>query len=144
VHAGRKAFVLEEDLDALERPAPVDGVRLIPNKDAFLQARDRDLLFTDPAHRKAVFPMLGGPGVVLHQAIPIGTWRGAAKGKGYEVIVSGFGRIAKKVLAEVEAEADRVAKVRGHTGLTRFVSSPPGPSAPSSSAPRNKEPSRHV
>src|SRR5207253_10073942 len=80
VKVGR-GFVLEEDRAELERPEPVAGVRLLPNKDAFLQARDRDVLFPDPAHKKAVFPMLGGPGVVLSDAVPVGTWRGAAKGK---------------------------------------------------------------
>jgi hypothetical protein len=116
VRAARKAFVLEEDLDVLERPPAPTGVRLIPAKDAFVQARDRDVLFPDPAHRKAVFPTLGGPGVVLHDALPVGTWRGAAKGRRYEVTVSPFARLTKATWGEVEAEADRVARVRGHEG----------------------------
>lgn len=107
-------FVLEEDLDALTRAVPPDGVRLVPNKDALLQARDRDVLFADPAHRKKVFPMLGGPGVVLHEALPVATWRGAAKGTRYAVTVEPFGRLPKAVRALVEAEAERVAAVRGH------------------------------
>jgi hypothetical protein len=114
VEAGRRAFVLEADLDALEQPAPSRGVRLLPAKDAFLQARDRDLVFPEPAHRKKVFPTLGGPGVVLHEAIPVGTWRGTSRGKRYEVTVEPFGRLSRAVLAEVEAEVERVARVRGH------------------------------
>lgn len=108
------AFVLEEDLHALEHAIPPTSVRLIPNKDAFLQARDRDLLFADTANRKKVFPMLGGPGVVLHEAMPVATWRGAGKGKRYEVTIEPFGRLGKAVRAEIEEEADRVARVRGH------------------------------
>lgn len=92
------------------------GVRLLPAKDAFLQARDRDLLFPEPVDRKRVFPTLGGPGVVLHQAIPVGVWRGTAKGKRYQVTVTPFGRFTAAVLTEVEAEAERVAHVRGHQG----------------------------
>lgn len=107
-------YVLEEDLDALRRPPPVEGVRLLPNKDAFLQARDRDVLFAEPAHRKKVFPMLGGPGVVLRDAIPVATWRGAGKGTRYAVTVESFGRLPKAVVGAVEAEAQRVARVRGH------------------------------
>ncbi|MCA1693176.1 MAG: winged helix DNA-binding domain-containing protein, partial [Actinobacteria bacterium] len=114
VRTPRKAFVLEDDLDALERPVPSRGVRLLPAKDAFLQARDRDLLFPEPADRKRVFPILGGPGVVLREAIPVATWRGAAKGKRYEVTVEPFARLSKTVLAEVDEEAERVAHVRGH------------------------------
>ncbi len=110
----RKAFVLEEDLDAVQAPAPSSGVRLLPAKDVYLQARDRDLLFPDPAHRKAVFPTLGGPGVVLSEGRPVGTWRGAAKGKRYAVTIQPLARLAQAVLSEVEAEAARLAHVRGH------------------------------
>lgn len=107
-------YVLEEDLDVLEGTPPPEGVRLLPNKDAFLQARDRDVLFADAAHRKKVFPMLGGPGVVLHEGLPVATWRGASKGTRYDVTVGPFGRLTKSVRALIEAEADRVARVRGH------------------------------
>ena len=108
-----RAFVLEEDLDALAGPPAPAGVRLLPAKDGFLQARDRDLLFPDPAHRKAVFPVIGGPGVVLHEARPVGIWRGATKGKSYEVTVTPFERLPAAVWAEIETEAERLAPVRG-------------------------------
>ena len=114
VHTDRKAFVLEDDLEALERPVGSCGVRLLPAKDAFLQARDRDLLFPQPANRKKVYRTLGGPGVVLHEANPVGTWRGAAKGKRYEVTVEPFGRLSKAVMTALEEEARRVARVRHH------------------------------
>ena len=113
VKVGR-GYVLEEDRAALEHPEPVTGVRLLPNKDAFLQARDREVLFPDPAHRKAVFPMLGGPGVVLADALPVATWRGAAKGKRYDVTVTAFGKLPKATVAQLDEEAQRVALVRGH------------------------------
>ncbi len=114
VRGTRKGFVLEEDLAALDEVPAATGVRLLPAKDAFLQARDRDLLFPDPAHRKAVFPTLGGPGVVLHEALPVGTWRGTAKGKRYQVRVEPFSRLTKATWADIEEEAERVAHVRGH------------------------------
>ncbi len=109
-----KGFVLEEDLQALDDPPTSTGVRVLPAKDAFLQARDRDVLFPDPANRKAAFPILGGPGVVLREALPVATWRGVAKGRRYEVTVTPFARLANAVWAEIEAEAERVARVRGH------------------------------
>jgi len=110
--------VLDEDLDALDHPPASAGTRLIPAKDAFLQARDRDVLFPDPAHRKAVFPTLGGPGVVLNEALPVGTWRGAARGRRYEVTVAAFATLDKAVWADIEAEVERVAHVRGHDVAT--------------------------
>lgn len=113
VAGDRKGFVLEEDLDLLLGPPASGGVRLLPAKDAFVQARDRDLLFPDPAHRKAVFPILGGPGVVLHEALPVGTWRGAGKGSRYQVSVVPFRPLADPVWAQIEAEAGRVARSRG-------------------------------
>jgi Winged helix DNA-binding domain len=116
VRGKRKGFVLEDDLDALEQPAASTGVRLLPAKDAFVQARDRDVLLPDPAHRKAVFPTLGGPGVLLHEGLPAGTWRGSVKGKRYQVKVTPFGTLTKAAWADVEAEAERVAHVRGHEG----------------------------
>jgi len=121
VQAGRKAFVLQEDLGALEDPVASPGVRLLPAKDAFLQARDRDLLFPEPGNRKRAFPILGGPGVVLHQAVPVGTWRGAGKAKRYVVTVEPFGKLGRHVRAAVEAEAERVAHVRGHQGADVVV-----------------------
>lgn len=114
VRGGRKGFVLEDDVDALEHPPEPTGVRLLPAKDAFLQARDRDVLLPDPANRKAVFPTLGGPGVVLHSALPVGAWRGAAKGRRYQVSVAPFAPLARATWADIEAEAERVAHVRGH------------------------------
>jgi Winged helix DNA-binding domain len=114
VKGARKGYLLAEDLAALEEPTVAHGVRLLPAKDAFLQARDRDLLFPDPAHRKAVYPTLGGPGVLLHKALPVGTWRGAAKGKRYQLRVDAFSTLTKAVWADIEAEAERVAHVRGH------------------------------
>jgi len=113
----RKGFVLEDDLDALDDPQASTGVRLLPAKDAFVQARDRDVLFPDPAHRRAVFPPLGGPGVVLHQALPVGTWRGAAKGRRYQVRVAEFAPLTRTMRAGIEAEAERVAHVRGHEAV---------------------------
>ena len=114
VQGDRKGFVLEEDLHSLGGPARVIGVRLLPAKDALLQARDRDLLFPDAGHRKAVYPVLGEPGVVLHEALPVATWRGAAKGRRYQISVAPFSVLAKGVWTEIEAEAERVARVRGH------------------------------
>jgi hypothetical protein len=52
--------------------------------------------------------------VVLHEARPVATWRGAAKGRRYEVAVTPLQGLTGSVRGEVEVEADRVARARGH------------------------------
>lgn len=62
---GRRAWLPEEDLDAL-RSAPAPRlVRLLPPSDPCLQARDRELLAPDPARRQAVWRVLSSPGALL-------------------------------------------------------------------------------
>jgi hypothetical protein len=51
---------------------------------------------------------------VQHDALPVGTWRGAAKSRRYEVTVTPFAMLSEPVWADIEAEAERVARVRGH------------------------------
>ena len=103
-------FVLEDDLDDLQRGEPVGGVRLLPSKDGWLQARDRDLLFPDATHRKAVYTSIGGPGVVLEDSAPVGVWRAAVKGRRLAVRWRPFNGRSQ---VDIEAEAQRVAAVRG-------------------------------
>ena len=114
VQGEAKGFVLEEDAGFLDAPPEPIGVRLLPPKDAFMQSRDRSVLLPDLALRKAVFPVLGGPGVVLHKAVPVATWRGAGKSKRYELTVTPFRPLPKAVMAEIENEVERVAHARGY------------------------------
>lgn len=111
---GRQGFVVEDDLERLAGAAPPDSVRLLPSKDVLLQARDRDLLIPDAARRKAVFAILGGPGVLLVGGDIAGTWRGAGRGRRYEVRVQPFGVLTTTVRRALEEEAQRVAAARGH------------------------------
>jgi hypothetical protein len=103
-------YVLEEDIDEVQRGPSVEGVRLLPAKDGWLQARDRDLLFPDKAQRSVVNRTIGGPGVVLVDGAPAGVWRAAAKGRRLAVRWRPFeGRGA----VDIESEAQRVAAARG-------------------------------
>lgn len=116
VRAGKRGYVLEEDLEALVAAEPVRSVRLLPSKDVYLQARDRELLLPEEGDRTAVFTILGGPGVVLVDGEPAGVWR-AGRGKRYDLRWRPFGKIAKGVAAAVAAEAERVALSRGHESV---------------------------
>jgi hypothetical protein len=110
---GAKRWLPAEDLRALEAAAAPDLVRLLGGFDPFLQARDRDLIVPDKAVHKAMWPVLGRPGAVFVDGEVAGTWRPKTAGKKLTVLVTEFGPLPKPVRSQVEAEAERVASVRG-------------------------------
>jgi hypothetical protein len=110
---GSRAWALAEDLDSLQA-GPVSGTRLLGPYDLFLQARDRDVLVPDTARHKALWPVLGRPGAVLHGGEIVGTWRPRASGKKLRLAVDLWAETAA-ARAGVEAEAERLATFRGAT-----------------------------
>lgn len=113
-------FVLAEDLDDLDaaadaRAAPDMVVRLVGSHDAFLQGRDRDVLVPDPAHRKALLPVIGRPGAVVADGEIIGLWRPKTVGSKFTLRFFPWGRITKARRAAIVVEADRLAAFRGAT-----------------------------
>lgn len=115
---GRKAFVPTGIRPALENPPEPDVVRLLPPWDPFLQARDRSLLVPDKARQKEIWKILGNPGALLARGEIAGTWRTKAAGrKRLDFTVHPFWTTRPAVRREVEAEAERVAAVRGFPGL---------------------------
>ena len=112
---GSRRFLLAEDADALADPPAAAGVRLLPNLDPLLAARDRELLIPDEAVRKRVWKMLGGPGVVLVDGRVGGLWRPAKKGKRLVVTVEPLGPLSRAAEAALGEEAERLAPFRGAT-----------------------------
>jgi hypothetical protein len=108
-----RGWLLAADLRTLESPPTPSGVRLLPVQDAFLQQRDRATLLPDDRARKRLWQPVRGPGGVLADAEIVGVWRGRVKGSSLEVSVEPFGRLIRRARDEVEAEAKRVALVRG-------------------------------
>ncbi len=108
--AGRQAWALAEDLDALAGTAAAPGVRLLPNLDPLGAGRDRELLVPDAEVRKRVWTSLGGPGVVLAGGEVAGLWRPAKKGRRLRVTVEALGELPRDELFE---EAERLAPFRG-------------------------------
>lgn len=88
-------------------------VRLLSGFDPYLQARDRDLIVPTKARHKALWPVLGRPGAVFIDGEIAGTWRPKASGKKLTVALDLFSRASADVRAEIDAEAERVAAVRG-------------------------------
>jgi hypothetical protein len=108
---GETRWVLTEDRAALESPGVDPGaVRLLPPFDLFLQARDRDLLVPDAAHRKQLWVVLGRPGAVLVGSEITGTWRPRASGSKLSVLVEAWSPVPEGAVAE---QAARLAEYRG-------------------------------
>ena len=104
------AAVLAEDVTELESPPLVEGLRLLPPGDPFLQRPNRATLVPDAALRKRVFRPVASPGVVLQDGEVGGLWRARGRGARLELEVEPLGRIDREALA---AEAERVAELRG-------------------------------
>ncbi|MEV4493137.1 crosslink repair DNA glycosylase YcaQ family protein [Micromonospora coxensis] len=115
---GRRAWLPAEHLDALRGAEPVEGVRLLPPGDPFLQARDRDLLVPDRARQRELWRVLGNPGALLVDGDIAGTWRVRQVGGRLELTVSPFTAPPKRVGRSIEAEAERVRDARGAAAVT--------------------------
>ncbi len=112
---GQQTWIAQDRADALLDAEPAAGVtRLLPPYDPFLQARDRDLLVPDEAHRKQLWRILANPGAVLADGELRGTWRAKVGAKGrVDVTVTPFAPLAARTRTAIDAEAERVASVRG-------------------------------
>lgn len=118
---GAARWLPDECVADLEAARAGDVVRLLGGFDPYLQARDRDLIVPDKAVHKALWPVLGRPGVVLAAGEVVGTWRPKAAGSRLGVQVDEFAPLPAAAWSALGAEAERVAAVRGKTlgALTR-------------------------
>jgi hypothetical protein len=105
-----KAWLMSEDIGALESPTAAEGLRLIPPGDPYLQKPNRPLLAPDPKLRKRLFRPVASPGVVLRDGRLTGLWRVNVKGRKAVVTVEKLGRLPR---GDLEEEAQRVAELRG-------------------------------
>lgn len=118
---GTSAWIPEADRAALAAPPDPPAVRLLPPSDPFLQARDRELLAPDPAHRKVLWPILGRPGALLVDGDITGTWRVRKKARRVAVTVAPFGRLPATARRGLDEEAELLAAARGAAGATVTV-----------------------
>jgi hypothetical protein len=103
-------WLMSEDVGAFRSPPAAQGIRLLPPGDPYLQKPNRPLLAPDPALRKRLFRPVASPGAVLSDGRLTGLWRVKAKGRTAELTVETLGRLPR---ADLEAEAQRVAELRG-------------------------------
>ncbi|WP_166659482.1 winged helix DNA-binding domain-containing protein [Labedaea rhizosphaerae] len=113
---GRKAYVLESDVDAVRKPPEPDLVRLLPPFDPLLQPRERELIVPDEAQRKNLWRMIGNPGAIVVDGDVLGAWKAKLARKRLAVTVEEFVPLPRTVKKKIEQEADRVAVARGIEG----------------------------
>jgi hypothetical protein len=118
VSVGGRTGWLPADCVADLRTAVIpESVRLLGAFDPWLQARDRWLIVPDEAMHASLWPVLGRPGVLLVDGEVVGMWRPRASARKLALTVSAFAPLAPSTWAAVEAEAERVAAVRGATSV---------------------------
>ncbi|MGW4483468.1 winged helix DNA-binding domain-containing protein [Amycolatopsis sp. NPDC004368] len=115
---GRRAFLPESEVSALENPPSPSVVRLLPPLDPFTQARDKAVLVPDKARAKEVWKILGSPGALLVDGELMGVWRTRGSGKRLAVTVTAFDPLRAADRDGVEEEAARVAKARGYADFS--------------------------
>ena len=88
-------------------------VRLLGGYDLLVQGRDRDLLVPDTSRHKALWPVIGRPGVVLVGAEVKGTWRPKAASGRFTLRLELWERLAKRARLALEEQAESLAIHRG-------------------------------
>ena len=107
---GERRWLRAEDAARLGDVPPATGVLLLGPYDLFLQARDRPLLAEDPVRAKALWPVLGRPGVVLADGEVAGTWRPRKAGASLTVVVELWAPVPRETVTDA---AERLAAFRG-------------------------------
>ncbi|QVQ50213.1 winged helix DNA-binding domain-containing protein [Spiractinospora alimapuensis] len=113
---GRKRWLptaSEALLSEVEVPRP-GTLRLLPPLDPWLQGRDREFLVPSTEHRKAVWRMLGNPGVAWLDGEVVGTWRAKTTARRLDLTVTAFQELPRDALRD---EAERLASARGREEL---------------------------
>ena len=102
---GERRFMLEADLAALAKAAPIEGVRLLSQDDPYTKV-DRELLIADPGRRKRTLPgSLATPGYIPGALLVDGEIVGAWQRQGRKVTIHPFGRLSKATREAIEQEA---------------------------------------
>lgn len=109
---GTPAWILTDDLNALQSPPEARGVRLLPPRDPYTQMRDRDTIVEKKYHRE-VWKTVGEPGAVLTNGKIAGIWRPRKTGRKLTLTVSTFRSLNANLRKQLHDEADHVAELRG-------------------------------
>jgi hypothetical protein len=112
---GETRWLLADDMDrATSRvgAGPQQLTRLLGPYDLFMQAKDRELMVPDAARVKALWPVIGRPGAVLHGGDIVGMWRPRSTGGKLTVRVELWAKAPAKVRTAITEQAQRLADLR--------------------------------
>ena len=110
---GHTAWLPPEQITLLHKAKAPRLTRLLGPFDPYLQARDRELIVPDKSVHKALWPVLGRPGVLFVDGEVVGTWRTKSSKARLDVTVDAFAPLPPAVRRKVDSEGERVAAVRG-------------------------------
>ncbi|MDG3012423.1 winged helix DNA-binding domain-containing protein [Rhodococcus sp. D2-41] len=110
--AGETRWILGDDLPALLDPPAPHGVRLLGPYDPYLQLRDRELLVPHTDQHKALWPVLGRPGVIVDGGEVVGLWRPRTSGRKLTVQITPWTPLTKPLRAAIDEQARRLAEHR--------------------------------
>jgi hypothetical protein len=113
---GSRAWIVTDDLDALQSPPEAHGVRLLPPSDPYTQMRDRDTI-VDRKHHREVWKTVGAPGAVLADGRIAGIWRPRKSGRKLTLTVKTFRSMSIELREQLHEEADHVAQLRGASAV---------------------------
>lgn len=117
-HPRAKLVALATDAAALADPPPaLPGLRLLPERDPYLQHPDRSWLTPDPTLRKRLHRPVAGPGAVLLDGTLAGLWRARTKSKRLTFEIEPL-TPALATAPALTAEATRLATLRAATTHT--------------------------
>ena len=114
---GRIAWLPAGQIRVLAKARDPEIVRLLNPFDPYLQARDRNLIVPDRAVQKALWPVLGRPGVLFVDGEVAGVWRPRSSGRKLTLKVEAFAPLPPSTWQAIEAEAARIAAVRGSSDV---------------------------
>jgi len=114
----QRAWLHGTDLPRFEAPPQPAGVRFLPPHDPYAQLRDRETLIPNKSIHRLVWRTAGSPGVILWNGEAVASWFGNKQGKRLVLTVVPFVSPPASFSADLEAEADALASIKGCTEAT--------------------------
>jgi DNA glycosylase AlkZ-like len=121
---GETGWLLERDLDALDRSAPDEqAIRILPGFDTFLLAHATKEHLVEARHYKRVYrPQAWISPVVLSGGRIVAVWFSKAAGRSVDVDVQPFGRMSRGVKDAIATEFSALGEFLGSKCDVRFTS----------------------
>ena len=112
--AGKTAYLLEQDVPALQQAAPPETpLLLLGGHDPYLDARDHGLLLEEAALQRQVWRTVANPGVILYNGRVAGIWKARTVRDCLDVTLIPFEPLPAGADAQLTREAERYAAFRG-------------------------------